>query len=133
MKILVSKEDQYLLKEYKWFIKSNGYVTAKIGGKFKLLHRVIMNAKEGQEVDHINRNKLDNRRGNLRFADRHSQMRNAKHKAGVTGAIGVGKHLDHFVVRIRLGKGKRKNLGCFNTIEDAKNAYSAALSYEPMD
>lgn len=37
-----------------------------------LMHRLIMDAKRGQEIDHINGNPLDNRRENLRFCN-HSQ------------------------------------------------------------
>ncbi|MBL0320755.1 MAG: HNH endonuclease [Alphaproteobacteria bacterium] len=46
--------------------------------KHVYMHRYIMTAKAGQEVDHINGNKLDNRKENLRLAS-HSQ--NCKNQA----------------------------------------------------
>lgn len=72
--ILVDEEDQWLLRKYHWYISSNGYVVSQEAGKNhksrkKLyLQRVIMNAPKGRQVDHINLNKLDNRRSNLRLA-----------------------------------------------------------------
>src|SRR3990167_6471716 len=69
-RVIVDQNNRALLNQYKWFIKSNGYVTTKIKGKFILLHRLVMKAKEGEEIAHINKNKLDNRRSNLRFSDK---------------------------------------------------------------
>ena len=67
-KILVSAQDRYLLHGLSWMIGSNGYVYQR-GGHVKnrqlLLHRIITGAQPGQEVHHLNGNKLDNRRGNL--------------------------------------------------------------------
>ena len=47
-------------------------------GRRVLLHRAILAAPDGLEVDHINRNRLDNRRCNLRLATRSENARNTK-------------------------------------------------------
>lgn len=61
--------DYDLIKTYTWSINSHrGQVRTCFKGKSITLHRLIMNASQNQQVDHINRNKLDNRRYNLRFA-----------------------------------------------------------------
>lgn len=68
---VVSHEDYPELSKYNWTYH-NGYVvrsTSPVNKKRKYLrmHRVIMNAQPGQMIDHINGDKLDNRRSNLRF------------------------------------------------------------------
>lgn len=125
--ILVDFEDEFILKKYKWFIKSNGYVTAKINGKFILLHRLIMKAKKNKEIDHINRDKLDNRKINLRFCNRSENMHNVTYE-GRTKHLGAVWHTQnkYWTSKIRLN-GKRIHLGCFKTIKDAQTAYFTAL------
>ena len=84
MNILVDAQDNWLLQKYHWYISSNGYVVAQETGKThktrkKLyLQRLIMNPPEGKQVDHINLNKLDNRRINLRVATESQNKMNRK-------------------------------------------------------
>lgn len=47
-----------------WCIDSGGYV---MNGKHGALHRFLMGSKKGYEIDHKNRDKLDNTKANLRF------------------------------------------------------------------
>jgi hypothetical protein len=75
--IIVDPEDQFWLKFYPWHL-SNGYVSANGGAKSVYLHRVIMNAPDGLDVDHINHNKLDNRKENLRVVSRSQNCMNRK-------------------------------------------------------
>ena len=66
-----------------------------------------MKAKKGQEIDHINRNPLDNRKCNLRFSTRQLQMYNAKKlKNNSSGQKGVywNSHLKAWMVDIRTPK-----------------------------
>lgn len=71
------------LSQWKWFVAKgkNTYYAARTdyeGGIVKrvLMHRVIINAKEGNFVDHINGNGLDNRRCNLRLVTNRQNMQN---------------------------------------------------------
>lgn len=68
--IKVDDEDFEMLSQYKWRI-SKGYVrtTIKIYGKWKniFMHRLIMNTPKGMFTDHIDRNKLNNTKNNLRI------------------------------------------------------------------
>lgn len=122
MSILVSEKDKFLLFKHRWFISSSGYAVTKIEGKLISLHRLIMEAKTGQEIDHINRNKLDNRRSNLRFSNRYAQMKNARYKVGKCGVLGVKANYNKWIARRRVN-GKRIYLGSFNTTEEAQTAY----------
>ena len=68
--VLIDDEDEPIFREYKWHINDSGYVVwrGKKDGKKQTirLHRLIAKPAKGLVVDHINRNKLDNRRINLR-------------------------------------------------------------------
>ena len=75
---VVDDEDYEWLCRFRWSNNGIGYVQAWINGNVVLMHRLVMNAQLGQEVDHINRIKQDNRRCNLRIVSREENMRNAE-------------------------------------------------------
>lgn len=92
------------------------------------MHRLIMDAKDGQKVDHINRNTLDNRKSNLRFVTQSQNMMNAViRKTNTSGFKGVcfvsreGKWLATI-----WKDGKQKWLGYFKDKKDAAQAYNKA-------
>ncbi|MEV8270065.1 HNH endonuclease [Microbacterium oleivorans] len=69
--VIVDEADVPELSKYTWRW-SGRYATTSIpqpDGRTKSLamHRLIMNAKQGEQVDHINRKTFDNRRANLRI------------------------------------------------------------------
>jgi len=63
---LIDKKDKLLIEKIgSWCMDSGGYV---MNGSVKnALHRFLLGKRSGLEIDHINGNKLDNRRNNLRF------------------------------------------------------------------
>lgn len=64
------KEDYERVKKYSWYEQKNGYIVHKDRDKkMILLHRYILNADSNHIVDHINHNKKDNRKFNLRLTD----------------------------------------------------------------
>jgi hypothetical protein len=76
---LVDDSDYDFLNQWKWYITSNGYVARKDKeGRHFRMHRVLMNTPIGMDTDHINRNKLDNRRNNLRICTRSENNINSK-------------------------------------------------------
>lgn len=82
MNVLIDEGDMGIFNSFNWHISDTGYVLWRglIGGKKKTirLHRLIARATDGDIVDHINRNKLDNRRANLRIVDIATNIRNSK-------------------------------------------------------
>lgn len=92
------------------------------------LHRVILDARVGQIVDHINGNGLDCRRENLRLTDLTGNARNKrKLKPGTSRFKGVSFHkkAQKWSAQIK-AHGKKYHLGLFLNEEDAAAAYDAA-------
>lgn len=83
---IVDADDVPRLAEYAWKAtccnECNGeryvYATATINGRSVYMHRFISNAEGDCVVDHINRNRLDNRKENLRICSQAENMRNRK-------------------------------------------------------
>lgn len=87
--VLIDDEDEPVFQKYKWHINDSGYVVwrGKKDGKKQTirLHRLIAKPAKGLIVDHINRNKLDNRRVNLRCV---TQAVNCSNREKVENAKG---------------------------------------------
>lgn len=129
--VLVSDADFDFFSHFNWRVE-NGYVMKKFGKKRYLLHRVIMGAAVGQIVDHINHNRLDNRRENLRIVtDQINQLNRAgANKNGKSGLLGVSwdKRQKKWRAKI-LVNGKNVVLGYFNDKYKASEAY---LNYKKV-
>lgn len=90
------------------------------------MHRVILEAPKGMEVDHINHNTLDNRRENLRLCERFQNNGNrgvGRHNK--SGLKGVNFDRNRWKAEISV-KNKTVYLGRFKTKEDAGRAYDVA-------
>ena len=88
----VSPDDYPLASQHTWYWHRHGYIQATIDGELVLMHRWLMGAKKGQEIDHINNDKTDNRRENLRFCTRSQNLTNSPPQANNTlGLKGVNK------------------------------------------
>lgn len=138
-KVALVDDDMFeYLNQWKWFYQSKGYAARNSRIDTKritiLLHRVVINAPDEMQVDHINGNRLDNRKENLRLCTNWQNTANHKmYSHNVTGYAGVG-----FLKRARYKKwiarivvhGKLIYLGSYTTPKDAALAYNeAALKY----
>jgi hypothetical protein len=87
---LVDDADAELVLAYKWFLNC-GYAKANIKGEVVGMAPLIMNRPKGMVVDHINHNRLDNQRSNLRICTQAENMRNRRpSKAKITSQyVGV--------------------------------------------
>ena len=65
--ILIDSEDQDKVSRYSWCITALGYAVANVNHQHTFLHHYIKSRHETKMTDHINRNKLDNRKSNLRY------------------------------------------------------------------
>lgn len=63
---IVDEADYHLVKNHHWSFSGSGYAACRVKQKTVLMHRLIIDAKPGNVVDHKNHDGLDNRRDNLR-------------------------------------------------------------------
>lgn len=135
---IISPEDADLAA-FRWTAFKGGksellYVIRTIPPNYERvhLHRIIVERmqdgkplEDGQFVDHISGDTLDNRRENLRIATKQQNMANSRLKKNNTsGFRGVSwqKRDKKWKAEIRID-GKKKFLGNFDKKEDAYKAY----------
>lgn len=109
-------------------IDSLGYPVARIDGVRTRLHRHVAGHPAGMDVDHINRDKLDCRRQNLRLATRQQNSCNAGRRTHNTSGY-RGVYLCKFTRRWRAeirANGAAHKLGRFSDPAEAAAAYDAA-------
>lgn len=126
---LIDEEDYDNVKNYTWHIH-HGYVVHTISRKINKkqgqipIHRLVMGNPQGYEVDHINGNKLDNRKCNLRVCtgkqNKKNRGRNSNNSSGFSGVF-RGKN-GKFIAYITSER-ERIHLGTFDDFESAKRAY----------
>jgi len=125
---LISLEDVERCSNLKWYLSGTLYVCS--GGKEKAiyLHKLIMNGSKDNYVDHINHNKLDNRRLNLRICtNQQNAMNRVKAIDNTSGTTGVTWHKasDSWLAKIGC-KHKCIHLGIYKNKEDAIKARKEA-------
>lgn len=131
MEFLYDKEDQSIVDSYNWAIGRNGYVVSskyvKGSGRKNqknislYFHRLITNAPKGKVIDHINRNKLDNRKENLRVCTQRENMVNCgllKNNTSGTKGVYWSKVCNKWCAFIHFNK-KKIHLGVFSDKEEA--------------
>ena len=128
---IVDLEFKEFVESMNWHLHADGYAYGrnKKLKKMQYMHRAIMNAPVGVEVDHINHDKLDNRKCNLRLCTS-SQNKAAAikyktwaDKASIYKGVGWNKHAGKWIARIKVNK-KSIHLGVFIDEQEAALAYN---------
>lgn len=143
---IIDNNDFDWLNQWKWFYNNQGYAVrskyirssgyGKKDGKSMTIymHNLINKTPSNLETDHINRNKLDNRKENLRSVTRNqNQMNLGLIRSNTSGFKGVGwsKKNQNWVAYIGINY-KFKFLGYYQNIQDAvrtRKEYEEKISF----
>lgn len=123
---LVDNEDFEYLNQFNWqfdYFYAGRHIRLPNGKKTRIrMHQEIIKTPKGFVTDHINGNKLDNRKFNLKICTQSENQKNMKRF--VTNKSGVSNiHWDKSRKKWMVSKcfnGVRKNIGRFKSIKDAK-------------
>jgi len=131
---IVDDDDYEWINRWKWYLKNSGYAVRSLiaiedGVKRSFtigMHREINRTPKGLMTDHINGEKLDNRKQNLRNATPGQNQRNKPMlRNNKSGYRGVHTTKPKWIARIRLN-GKDIYLGNFENEVDAAEVYDIA-------
>lgn len=128
LEVLIDTEDldKVMSFEGRWTVGTGGYIISKdISGerKSRRLHRVVTDAKTGYEVDHINHNRHDNRKSNLRVVTKSVNLQNLKGAKKNNKSTGVRnvcfhKRIKKYQVKMQVNK-RAIHGGFYDTLEEA--------------
>lgn len=108
----IDKSDKEVVSKYVWHVAKTGYVRTANYELFKrkkvTLHRFLLDVKNPKIlIDHVNRDKSDNRRSNLRLCTAAENARNSapskKNKSKTSKFKGVAKNDSGFSAKISIG------------------------------
>jgi hypothetical protein len=136
----VDVEDAQLVADIRWCLTVHGYAFSTVAGTRVVMHRYLLNAPKGQQIDHINGDRLDNRRSNLRFVTTAQNLQNqrATDRWGSSRYRGVywSAKDRRWVAQIRVA-GKKTTVGYFRDEAEAAaaavNARLAAMPYSARE
>lgn len=124
---IVDDEDFEWLNQFKWWFGKPGYAQRTVWKGSKIyMHRVVMKVNKGINIDHINGDKLDNRKVNLRLCNQSQNMANAiKKNSAYSKYKGVSwnKNRNRWVAQITVNY-KHTNLGSFLNEKEAAKKYN---------
>ncbi len=134
---LADDEDFEFLSKWKWYFSDKGYAVRTTylsdGQQTTIrMHSLVLLSRLNQQIDHANRDKLDNQKFNLRFSTQANNCCNAGiRKDNISGFKGVSWCSTMLKWRVQVQtEGAKKSIGNYENKEDAARAYNeAAIKY----
>lgn len=114
-------DDLDIVSKFSWYISKRGYVVTTINHRAMTMHKILLGNTNGFDVDHISRDRLDNRKSNLRLCSHQENAFNQKkRKTNTSGYIGVSflKAARKFEAYVHFN-GKKHHFGLHETAFDA--------------
>lgn len=127
-RFIIDIDDYEKCKDYCWSVHSNGYIIGLINKKTTVISRFIMNPTGNLQVDHINGNRQDNRKCNLRLVTpQQNNMNRGVSTRNTSGVVGVrfNKRYSKWNANITF-EGFTYSLGYYEDINDAIEARKQA-------
>lgn len=122
---LIDTEDLDRISKYCWCEDKQGYIRSNIGDRtYVYLHRFVLNIDDKRIIDHINRDRKDNRRMNLRIATyQQNNMNRGVNQNSKTGVKGVRKSKNgkRYIASI-VKNYQNIHIGTYDTLEEARQA-----------
>lgn len=119
---VISEFDLEMVSRHRWCLHGRGYAITQIDGRKVLLHRFLLGLQHGdqRQGDHINGDRLDNRRENLRIVTRGQNSQNVR-RGGSSRYRGVhwSTRDGGWVAQAKRSNGSSEFLGRFSSEEEA--------------
>ena len=126
---MVDSEDYDSLAHRRWCSVA-GYAMRREGGRWVQMHRLVLGLGRGKTdkrlTDHVNRNRLDNRKANLRVVDGAQNAQNLSVRSGTSRHRGVSfdKHRGKWVAQGKVG-----SVTLWKLFDGEDEAAAAALAF----
>ena len=125
--LIWKKARPHLIGKVAGVVHYNGYRQVKIAGSYYLAHRLVWNYVTGEDpaenqIDHIDRNRLNNKFDNLRLV---TPKQNQANRTGIKGIYRADSKRNPWLANYR-----GKHLGVFKTKELAQQAYLEAYNLD---